>query len=164
MQRTPSRFRRVWFVALAAACACQGSGTAADAPAFDPLAGVKAGLGSPIRVEAIVEKSPAGDVLAITAVLEEGWHLYSLEQKPGGPKPTKIVVSGDSPHVPSGAFRPSEQPHRRTVDDVPGWKGLVVEEHSGRVTWRAPLAANPQGRLPTIQGSLSVQLCRDNAC
>jgi len=164
MHRTPSRLRRVWFVALAAACAWQGSRAAPDAPTFDPLAGVKAGLGSPIRVEAVVEKGPAGDVLAVTAVLEEGWHLYSLEQKPGGPKPTKIIVSGDSPHVPSGAFRASEQPHRRTVDDVPGWKGLVVEEHSGRVTWRAPLAANPQGRLPAIQGSVSVQLCRDNAC
>ena len=168
MHREPTPIRRVLLVALSmalgAAGACAGSARAADAPAFDPLASIKAGLGSPIRVEAVVEKSPAGDVLAVTAVLEEGWHLYSLEQKPGGPKPTKIVVSGDAPQLPRGAFQPSEAPHRKTVNDVPGWKGLVVEEHSGRVTWRAPLAANPRGRGTAIEGTVSVQLCRDNAC
>ncbi|MFY8222727.1 MAG: hypothetical protein ACOVJ6_12540, partial [Pirellulales bacterium] len=79
MHREPTPIRRVLLVALSvalgAAAVCAGSARAADAPAFDPLASVKAGLGSPIRVEAVVEKSPAGDVLAVTAVLEEGWHL-----------------------------------------------------------------------------------------
>lgn len=164
MDRIPPRLRRVLLAALAAACAIAMPIKAADGPVFDPLAGIKAELPSPIRVEAAVEKAPDGDILAVTAVLEEGWHLYSLEQKPGGPKPTTIRVADDSPQVPAGDFRPDEPPHRRTVDDVPGWKGLVVEEHSGRVTWRAPLGANPQGSAPAIHGTVSVQLCRDNAC
>ena len=68
MHREPTPIRRVWLVAssvalglaIAAIGVCTGSARAADAPAFDPLASVKAGLGSPIRVEAVVEKSPAG--------------------------------------------------------------------------------------------------------
>jgi thiol:disulfide interchange protein len=132
----------------------------------DPLATIAAGLGSPIDVEATIEKGRDGgpDVLAVTAVLEEGWHLYSLEQKPGGPKAAKIVVADDSPQGPVGPFQPDQKPHVRTVDDVPGWKGLVVEEHSGRVTWRAPLAPRPAGKATAVHGTVSVQLCRDNAC
>ncbi|MEI6238926.1 MAG: thioredoxin family protein [Planctomycetia bacterium] len=164
MHHATSRFLCVWLAALVAACAFVGAVKAADDPAFDPLAGVKAGLPSPIRVEAAVEQGPDGDVLAVTAVLEEGWHLYSLDQKPGGPKRTTITVAADSPRVPVAAFQPAEPPHRRTVDDVPGWNGLVVEEHSGRVTWRAPLGPNPEGSAAAIHGTVSVQLCRDNAC
>lgn len=164
MHRVVSPLPRAWYAAAALACALAGNAWAAEGPAFDPLAAVKAGLPSPISVEAAIEKGPDGEVLAVTAVLEEGWHLYSLEQKPGGPKPTKITVSNDSPQLPAAAFQPAEPPHRRTVDDVPGWKGLVVEEHSGRVTWRAPLAANPKGSAAAVHGTVSVQLCRDNAC
>lgn len=107
---------------------------------FDPLAGMSAALGSPVKIEAKLEKS--GTELVVTAVLEEGWHLYSVTQKPGGPKPTKISVAAGAPLVPGGPFFPDTPPHSRTVDDVPGWKGLVVEEHAGRVTWRAGLVKN----------------------
>ncbi|MFM8434655.1 MAG: cytochrome c biogenesis protein CcdA, partial [Planctomycetia bacterium] len=155
---------RVLTAVLAGVCALSAAARA-DGPPLDSLASLTAGLASPIRVEAAVERGPdGGDVLAVTAVLEEGWHLYSLDQKPGGPKPTKITVAADSPQMPNGPFRSAEPPTRRTVDDVPGWKGVVVEEHSGRVTWRAPLAANPAGKAAAIHGSVSVQLCRDNAC
>ena len=135
---------------------------------FDPLAGINAALGSPVRIEAKLEKN--GTELAVTAVLEEGWHLYSVSQKPGGPKPTRIFVAADAPLVPGGPFLPDTPPHSRTVDDVPGWKGLVVEEHAGRVTWRAGLVKNQAakghaaGEAAAITGSVSLQLCRDNAC
>ncbi len=137
---------------------------AADGQA-DPLAGIAAELGSPLRIEAAIEKADGGgEVLAVTAVLEEGWHLYSVDQKPGGPKATRIVVADDSPQLPAGPFRPGTPPHVRTVDDVPSWKGLVVEEHSGKVTWKAPLSGNPAGKAAAVHGTVSVQLCRENAC
>ena len=103
-------------------------------------------------------------MLVVTASLEEGWHLYSLEQKPGGPQPTKITLAADSPLKLAGPFRPDAPPHKRTIKDVPGWNGLVVEEHAGTVTWRAPLAASPDGNAAKVRGSVSLQLCRDNAC
>ena len=76
----------------------------------------------------------------------------------------------EAPLVPGGPFLPDTPPHSRTVDDVPGWKGLVVEEHAGRVTWRAGLVKNQAakgratGEPAAITGSVSLQLCRDNAC
>jgi thiol:disulfide interchange protein len=152
-------------LAAGVACPVVADGQGLGGP-VDPLATIAAGLGSPIDVEAVIEKGRDGgpDVLAVTAALEEGWHLYSLEQKPGGPKATKIVVAEDSPQAPAGPFQPDQKPHVRTVNDVPGWEGLVVEEHSGRVTWRAPLAPRPPGKAEAVHGTVSVQLCRDNAC
>ena len=134
--------------------------------AFDPLAGVNAALGSPIQVVAAVEPGEAGGppTLVVTARIEDGWHLYSIDQKPGGPRPTRITVAPDSPWLPAGPFRPDEAPHARTVTDVPGWVGLTVEEHAGTVVWRAPLLANQGAGGGAITGTVNVQLCRDTAC
>ncbi len=144
--------------------------SAAETAPFDPLASISAALGSPAQITATIEPGRPGDsdqqrsVLAVTATLEEGWHLYSLEQKPGGPQATKINVAADSPLKLAGPFQPDAAPHKRTIKDVPGWNGLVVEEHAGTVTWRAPLSPNPDGKAAEVHGSVSLQLCRDNAC
>ena len=157
-------------IGLAAAATARWTDAADIAAQFGtgPLGGPVAGgeAASPVRIEARIEPASAEAAarLAITARLEEGWHLYSVDQKPGGPKPTKILVSADSPQIPSGPFRPVMPPHARTVNDVPAWKGLVVEEHSGTVTWKAPLKPNPEGKAAKIKGTVSLQLCRDNAC
>ena len=131
---------------------------------FDPLASISAALGSPAQITVKIEPGPPADTLVVTATLEDGWHLYSLEQKPGGPQPTRIVLAADAPVKLAAPFRPDEPPHKRTIKDVPGWNGLVVEEHAGVVVWRAPLAPNPAGKGTEVRGSVSLQLCRDNAC
>jgi thiol:disulfide interchange protein len=132
-------------------------------PAADPLAAVNAALGSPVTITAAVEPGTADkpDVLAVTATLEEGWHLYSVTQKSGGPRPTRIVLAADSARSLAGAFVPDAAPTSHEAEDVPAWKGLVIEEHAGTVTWRAPLAPGAAGE---VQGTVSLQLCRDNSC
>ena len=127
---------------------------------FDPLGAISAALGSPATIQAVIEAGTGHDVLAVTATLEPGWHLYSLDQKPGGPQATRITIAKDSPGKVAGVFRPDLPPHRRTVVGVPGWEGLVVEEHEGSVTWRAPLEPG----AGDVRGAVSLQLCRDNAC
>jgi thiol:disulfide interchange protein len=134
-----------------------------EAAPANPLAAIADALGDPVKVTAVIE--PAGDgrpdMLAVTAVLEEGWHLYAVSQKPGGPIATRITLADDSPQRTAGPFTPDEEPHRRTVEDVPAWKGLIIEEHAGRVTWRAPLAPAGSGEA---RGSVSLQLCQDTTC
>jgi len=41
----------------------------------------------------------AGDkfTLQLTASIEDGWHLYSTEEMPQGPKPTRIVLTPNQP-------------------------------------------------------------------
>ena len=137
-------------------------GAGPQQPAFDPLADIQAALGSPVKVSAVIEPGSDGkpDMLAVTARLEEGWHLYSVTQKPGGPRPTVISIDPKSPRKTTGRFEPDAPPHVHEVDDVPAWKGLSIEEHAGQVTWRAALEPG----AAEVRGSVSLQLCRDNAC
>ena len=130
--------------------------------AANPLADVTAALGEPVAISATIEPGHNGtpDVLAVTATLDEGWHLYAITQKPGGPIATRIKLADDSPRAAAAGFAPDSEPHKRTVDDVPAWKGLVIEEHSGKVTWRAPL----QPGSGDVRGSVSLQLCQDTTC
>ena len=170
--RLPKLCRAIAVLLLAVAAAPAGvlRASATETAPFDPLASISAALGSPAQVTARIEPGPQtesgqhSNVLIVTATLEEGWHLYSLDQKPGGPQATKINLAADSPLKLAGPFRPDAPPHKRTIKDVPGWNGLVVEEHAGTVTWRASLAANPAGKAAEVRGSVSLQLCRDNAC
>ncbi len=136
-----------------------------DAAAADPLGAINAALGSPVTISAVVEPGTNGkpDVVAVTAALEQGWHLYSITQKPGGPRPTAIAIAPDSARQTAGPFVPDAPPHSHAADDVPAWKGLVIEEHAGAVTWRAPLQPAAAGAAD-VRGSVSLQLCRDNAC
>ncbi|MFM7136700.1 MAG: hypothetical protein ACKO1M_06475 [Planctomycetota bacterium] len=133
-----------------------------DGGDFDPLAEVAGELDQPVTIGAAIEPGGGGkpDVLTVTATLEEGWHLYSVTQKPGGPLATRITVAADSPRQAAGPFVPGEPPHVRTVDEVPAWKGLPIEEHAGTVVWRAPLA--PGGG--DVRGAVRLQLCQDTAC
>ena len=128
----------------------------------NPLADVTAALGEPVVISATIEPGHDGkpDTLAVTAALEEGWHLYAITQKAGGPIATRITVGEDSPRGVAGGFQPDSEPHKRMVDDVPAWKGLVIEEHSGKITWRAPL----QPGAGEVRGSVSLQLCQDTTC
>jgi suppressor for copper-sensitivity B len=162
-------------IAAVIVAAVSGTACAADpqpsTDLFNPLSGVADALGSPVRVAAVVEPGRDGepDVLVVTATVEEGWHLYSLTQgkgaaKPVGPKATTITVAGDSPQRPAADFTADRPPQVRTVEDVPSWKGLSLEEHHGTVTWRAPLEPNPTGKAADVHGTVSLQLCQDTAC
>jgi len=175
MRRPSGTLSAIWAVLVACLC---GPVHAADlseklgvptsrpalvSPAADPLAFLTGELGSPVAVSAAIEPAtgPGGaDMLTVTAQLESGWHLYSVTQKPGGPLPTRIQLAGDSPRQAVGSFTPDTPPAKHTVEDIPAWKGLVVEEHEGTVTWRAPLAP---GR-GEVRGAVTVQLCREGAC
>jgi thiol:disulfide interchange protein len=160
-----SRFAVPWagvLVALACATGILCRAQQPDGAAFDPFGGAAAGLSKPVAITAAIEPGADGrpDVLAVTATLEEGWHLYSITQKPGGPLATVITVAADSPRRVAGDFAPDAEPLRHEVDGVPAWKGLVLEEHAGRVTWRAPLEPGPG----EARGTVSLQLCQQNAC
>jgi suppressor for copper-sensitivity B len=130
----------------------------------DPLAFLREETAGPVALTAVVEPGAAGgpDVLAITATIEPGWHFYSLTQRPGGPLATRIEIASDAPRRIAGGFVPEPPPQKHTVEDIPAWKGLVVEEHAGAVTWRAPLT--PGGGDGPVRGTVTLQLCRDNAC
>jgi suppressor for copper-sensitivity B len=121
---------------------------------------------SQVAVSAMVEADGSGgpSQLVVTAVIEQGWHLYAVDQPRGGPTPTVIRVASDAPLVPTGPFVPDQPPVAHEVDDIPAWKGLELREHAGTVVWRVPLKVNPSGSGERITGSVTFQLCQDTSC
>ncbi len=115
-----------------------------------------------ISVQAKFTAPSAGrpGMLAVTAKVKSGWHVYSLTQKPIQALPTTITVEPSAEYRLVGGFRADLPPqiHRRD--------NLVFEEHDGDVTWQAPLELAPgaEPRNLKIAGKARIQTCQDNRC
>ena len=102
--------------------------------------------------------------IAITAKIADDWHIYSITQAAGGPVRTKIKL-GDSPdYQVTGDFKPSVEPKKHVDNEA--FKGLTLEEHTGSVTWTAPIGLS-EGADPAtlrITGKLFAQTCSGSQC
>ncbi len=83
-----------------------------------------------------IENGGRAGRLTVTADIAEGWHIFSVTQLEGGPKPSKITVKSDFVKL-TGPFTPGREPEIAHQDDV--WPGLPIEEHHGQVVWSAPI-------------------------
>lgn len=129
----------------------------------------KAQFGKPAKeVKLSASILPATDSqpirLAITATIDEGWHVYSVTQAKGGPRPTKLQLAESKDYQLAGDFTPSKAPVVHVYEDI--WPDLNVEEHSGTVTWTAPLklasGVNPSSL--TVNLVAKGQVCNDELC
>ncbi|MGD9633742.1 MAG: hypothetical protein AB7U97_10740, partial [Pirellulales bacterium] len=156
-------------VVLGTSAASRGQirlGDALSGPTSSPLAGLEGDSGFTDPVQLSAQLAPAeGDrpaVLAITADIMPGWHVYSLTQPPGGPTKTRIEVTPSPQFKLLGDFRGYPAPTTRVDNDV--WVGLKIEEHDGQVTWYAPieLAAGVDPASLTIAGKVRMLACKES--
>ena len=73
--------------------------------------------------------------LKVTAILAEGWHVYSVTQQKGGTMPSKIKVAESADFKLLGPFVPDRSPNVKQIKEYQ----VPIEEHEGQVTWSAPL-------------------------
>ena len=103
--------------------------------------------------------SPSTGKLLLEAVVPDGFHMYSITQKDGGPYAAKITLEASNQYAASGPFIAQTQPQVQKVSyyDVP------IEEHRGTVIWTAPIqfAAGVDPSTIEIKGQLSYQICDD---
>ena len=115
-----------------------------------------------VEVSAQIVASNGGQQaeLQITARVQPGWHIYSITQKPGGPKPTRINLVASDRYRLLGKFVAVPP---ATVHHYDFWPSLDVEEHEDQVTWSVPVEAlGPDGwRGITISGDVQGQVCKD---
>jgi suppressor for copper-sensitivity B len=107
-----------------------------EVPGFESAGGVSDD--NPIAVTATFEQGEGTDRgrLTLSIALADQWHIYSLNQKPGGPTKTTIQLTGPEGVVLTGPFVPDQSP-KSEVSTV--WEGVTVEEHSGEFKWTAPI-------------------------
>lgn len=105
----------------------------------------------------------AGDEFTaqLSAQIDERWHLYSLEEIPNGPRPTRITLAADQPFELSGDI---EQP-------VPILKhdenfGVETQFYEESVTFNLPIkitsTAKPGNTTLTVQ--TRYQVCNEQMC
>ena len=101
-------------------------------------------------------------VLAITAKIAPGWHVYSLTQPPGGPQKTTIEVAPSPQYKLLGPFRAHPEPNKRIDNEI--WIGLEIQEHADEVTWYAPIefAKGVDPAKLEIHGTIDLQVCKES--
>lgn len=119
--------------------------------------------GAPYSFSAIYEAEEGGQRgrVTVSVKLEDGHHIFSTTQPPGGPSAT--VISFASPGITlAGPFSPDSS-FEVSTNEV-GFEGLRVEQHHDAVSWTAPvtfavpITANPAPLVVKVDG----QVCRES--
>ncbi|MGH9674663.1 MAG: protein-disulfide reductase DsbD N-terminal domain-containing protein [Bryobacteraceae bacterium] len=99
-------------------------------------------------------------VLIATARIQDGWALYSVTQRPGGPIPTRISIPAGQVVAADGEIvcDPPSRKHDPNFD-------MEVESHAGAVTCRVParIAAGAAGQHK-VRVEARYQVCNDQIC
>jgi thiol:disulfide interchange protein len=102
---------------------------------------------------------------ALTAKIDAGWYLYSLDQPPGGPIATTIKVSEARPFELAGQII-SPKPSTKTDPLFTGEDGkpLVTRYFTDSVTFSVPLRATAETTADAVALDVRFQLCDDTRC
>ena len=131
--------------------ACAG---AARAPQDDPVTWSATAATKGLRPGGAFE-------VAITAVADEEWHVYSVTQGPGGPVPTTIALARSPLFSRHGPVR---GPEPVTAFD-PNFE-IKTETYDGTFTLALPvrLAAGATGTAATLRLEIGFQACTNRLC
>jgi len=99
--------------------------------------------------------------LTLQADIAKGWHLYSLTQKPGGPKPLQIELVGAADVLIRGVIK-APQPERTFDKNF----GIETETYSGTPRFTIPLGVPGRSLtgLRKFQVAARYQVCSETLC
>jgi hypothetical protein len=100
-------------------------------------------------------------VIEVTAAIDEGWHVYGLEQSPGGPTPLRATL--DENEVVQAAGAPSGSPPTKQHDSS---FNLETETYTRSFVLRLPAQVKPHAAAGKQLAPVSVrfQACNDRIC
>ncbi|MCC9609097.1 thioredoxin family protein [Blastopirellula sp. JC732] len=139
------------------------------AQGFDPFAGLEGldnGFASndpnlKVTGKFVVDPAKHFGLIEVTAAVDDGWYLYSITQKPGGPLPSKLTLTPNEAVLTIGKFATDQKPKIVPPDDI---MPVPQEKHYHSVTWKAPFAyadgVDPQSLVLDLQ--YSGQTCSDS--
>lgn len=97
----------------------------------------------------------------VIAQIDAGWHLYSTDQQPGGPVPTRITIPAGQPFKLAGAV--GSPPTQSAVDEN---FGITVEYFEGVAVFVLPVVVAkdaPAGKQ-VLRVNVQFQTCNDRFC
>lgn len=133
--------------------------------------GVSAQIPNPVNLSAKLDPNPvkAGQKakVTITAAIESGWHLYSLTQPSGGPRPTRITIDETGPFKADG--KPTQPKPKIAADpnfSVPGQPPFMTETFDRQAVFTLPVkvAADAPAGSQKLVVKFYFQVCDDQQC
>ena len=106
--------------------------------------------------------APGGAVSAkLSATIEDGWHVYSITQGPGGPIPTRISLADGHPFVMAEALKAPAP-----ISGFDSNFGITVETYEGSAAFTLPLkvAATAHPGMDTLAVKARYQVCNASLC
>ena len=99
--------------------------------------------------------------LALTATIDEGWHLYALTLPAGGPIATRITVPDGQEFSPAGDIA---EPAPKSAFD-PNFN-MTLDYHEEKATFGVPLKASASAGYGAVTARVAVsyQTCNDKYC
>lgn len=111
--------------------------------------------------EAKTVKRGGEAAVKLVATIDEGWHIYSITQGPGGPIPTRISVPTNQPFSLAGAVQQSA-PDKKFDPNF----GIQVESYENTAEFTVPLkvakSAKPGKRK--VQIATRYEVCNASVC
>jgi DsbC/DsbD-like thiol-disulfide interchange protein len=100
-------------------------------------------------------------VVHLTARIDEGWHLYSITQGPGGPIPTRIAVAPDQPFALAETIKGPA-----AIKQFDPNFGIGVETYDAQATFAVPVRVAPDAPLgaSTLGLTARFQTCNATLC
>ena len=99
--------------------------------------------------------------LEVSAVIDDGWHVYALEQLPHGPTPLRVTLDANAVATVAGAATasPAQQEYSASF-------GLQTHYYSRTFAVRLPVRLNevPAGVSRVLPVSVRFQACSDREC
>ncbi len=132
---------------------------------------ISAQIPSPVNLSAKLDPNPVkpgqSAKAIVTAKIDAGWHLYSLTQPAGGPRPTKVTIDESGPFKADGK---ATQPKPKVAADpnfsLEGQPPFLTETFDGEVKFTLPIkvaADAPVGAQKLIV-KFYFQVCDDHQC
>jgi len=97
----------------------------------------------------------------LLAEIDEGWHIYSLTQGPGGPNPSKITVPGGQPFTIAGDIKASA-PDVKFDQNF----GIQVETYEKKADFTVPIQVDKSTKTGSqkVQIAARYQVCNASMC
>jgi DsbC/DsbD-like thiol-disulfide interchange protein len=124
-----------------------------------------AGAQTPVKWTATATKPAAagGETsVKLSAKIDDGWHIYSITQGPGGPIPTKVSVPDSQAFALAGQVKSSAAPAVKFDENF----GINVETYEKAVDLTVPVKVQKGAKAGEKTGIVAVryQACNASLC
>ena len=100
----------------------------------------------------------------LKAEVEDGWHLYAVEQPTGGPFPTRITIPENTPFAIAGNVESSNPVVKADPNFLVDGKPLETKYFQKQAVFTIPLKSLNGGSADDLAVNVRFQVCNDTVC